>query len=183
MRIIGGKYKGKRFQVQGHITARPTTDFAKEALFNILANKIDFEDVKILDLFAGIGSISAEFISRGSKTVWSVEQNKKLVRFINDFTPQLDAEGKLKVIQADVFKFLNTCSVKFDIIFADPPYFHEKVDKLPEIIIEKKLLTSGGFIILEHDKNHDFQHHPNFSETRKYGNVHFTFFEPSQEEE
>lgn len=177
MRIVGGKYKGFRFKVPGQIKARPTTDFAKEALFNILNNNLDFDDLKVLDLFAGIGSISAEFISRGSEIVWAVEQDRKLVKHLLSLSDKLSEELPFKVVQADVFKFLNTCNVQFNLIFADPPYHHPKVKKLPDLIFSKEILHDGGIVIIEHDKSHDFSAHPNFQETRKYGNVHFTFFQ------
>lgn len=176
MRIIGGKYKGTRYNVSGQIKARPTTDFAKEALFNILHHQLDFEEISVLDLFAGIGSISIEFVSRGSQKVWAVEQNRKLVRFIQDLNLKLNSQDQLKVVQADVFKFLNTCTIKFDLIFADPPYHIDKMPKLPDLILNKELLLEGGLLIIEHDKFTDFSDHANYFETRKYGNVRFSFF-------
>lgn len=175
MRIVGGKHKGFRFKVSGQIKARPTTDFAKEGLFNILNNQVNFESLKVLDLFSGIGSISAEFSSRGAQLVWSVEQDRKLIKFIHSLSEKLNADN-MKIVQADVFKFLNTCSVQFDLIFADPPYYHKKVDKLPDLIFEKNILTENGTVIIEHDKSHDFSEHAFYKETRKYGHVHFSFF-------
>lgn len=176
MRIIGGKFKSKRFKVAGNIKARPTTDFAKEALFNILHHQLDFEDISVLDLFAGIGSISLEFGSRGSKDIWSVEKERKLTKFIEQMVTQLELELEMKVIQADVFRFLNTCQKKFNLIFADPPYKDEKLTTLPSLIFSKDILSEEGMLIVEHDKFTDFTGAEFHQETRKYGNVHFSFF-------
>ncbi len=177
MRIIGGKFKGTRFKMQGNVKARPTTDYAKEGLFNILNNKIDLEDLEVLDLFSGIGSISLEFISRGSNKTWAVEKERKNVRFIYSMIEKLDLKDIFKIVNADVFRFLKTCDHQFDLVFADPPYFLDKMNKVPQAIFESGVLKKGGLVIVEHDKKTSFNDHPNYTETREYGNVHFSFFE------
>lgn len=176
MRIIGGKYKSRRIQVPSNLKARPTTDFAKEGLFNVLNNLLDWEETTALDLFSGTGSIAFELISRGCTYVVSVEQNQNHFNFICRAQKQLEAK-ELLPIKADVFKYLHSIKQQFDFIFADPPYDLPEADKLPEIIIEKQLIRNGGLFVMEHSKNHHFSHLPHFKEERKYGNVHFSFFE------
>jgi 16S rRNA (guanine(966)-N(2))-methyltransferase RsmD len=177
LRIISGEFKGRKFQLPKGLTLRPTTDFAKEGLFNVLRNLIDFEEKKVLDLFAGTGSLSLEFISRGAIWVLCVDLNEQHCRIIRDFAAKIDCEHKVEAIKADVFKFLDTCNEKFDIIVADPPYELKNLEKIPDIIFQKELLNKNGILVFEHSLNFDFTQHPRFIEHRKYGSVNFSFFE------
>ena len=177
MRIIGGKFKSKRFKAPKNITARPTTDFAKEALFNILNNKVDIEDLIVLDLFAGIGSISLEFASRGCEDITVVEKERNHINFINKMIEEMNLFDSVHTIQLDVFKYLKTCCQQFNLIFADPPYSMEAGFEIPQLIFENKLLLPGGILVYEHQKNVLPKDHPNFVETRNYGNLSFSFYE------
>lgn len=176
MRIISGKFKGRRIQGSNQITARPTTDFGKEGLFNLLNNRIDFEGINILDLFSGTGSISIEFISRGCREAVAIEQNAKNSTYIYKTCQELKIDN-LVLIRMDVFRFLPQCKTKFDVIFADPPYELEDLIKVPDLIFQYELLDEDGIFILEHSDKHQFDTHPHFSSHRHYGNVHFSFFE------
>ena len=176
MRIISGKFKGRRLQVPTNITARPTTDFAKEGLFNLLNNRIDFEDIDVLDLFAGTGSIGIEFISRDAKSVISVEQNERHSAFIRKVCSELKITN-LSLIKTDVFKFIDTCHSQFDMIFADPPYELVQLAQIPDLIFTKKLLKEEGLFVLEHSSKNNFEQHPHFVDHRNYGNVNFSFFQ------
>jgi 16S rRNA (guanine(966)-N(2))-methyltransferase RsmD len=173
MRIISGFLKGRRIQAPS-LPVRPTTDFAKESLFNVLNNRVDFDDLDVLDLFAGIGSISYEFASRGA-SVLAVENNPKCVDFIKQTTNKLHIE-KFSVIQADVFAYIAKTRQTFDLIFADPPYDLPTMDLLPSLIFEYNLLSPNGIFILEHSEKQDYSNTLQFSELRKYGKVHFSFF-------
>lgn len=175
MRIIGGSHKGRNIIAPGNLPVRPTTDFAKEGLFNMLANKIDFEGMEILDLFAGTGNITYEFASRGAKNVLAVDINFHCTTFIRSTAEKLKLEN-IRVIKSDVFRFVNTCNQSFDLIFSDAPYDLEKVKELPDKIFEKKLLKAEGLLIVEHSEEHNFATHPHFSEHRNYGKVNFSFF-------
>jgi 16S rRNA (guanine(966)-N(2))-methyltransferase RsmD len=176
MRIISGKFKGRRLNVPSNITARPTTDFAKEGLFNLLANMIDFEQLTLLDLFAGTGSISLEFVSRNCKSAVAVDNSKIHTDFIRKTCNELKINN-LVVQKVDVFSFLKNCSAKFDIIFADPPYKHEHFAEIPDLVLNCNILQPDGIFILEHSFQHNFETHPNFQKHRHYGNVNFSFFE------
>lgn len=176
MRIVSGKFKGRRIETPHTIQARPTTDFAKEGLFNVLNNWIDFEGMNVLDLFAGTGSISLEFVSRGAKSVISVEQNERHCSFIRKTCGQLGVENLL-LTRGDVFRFISATRMKFDVIFADPPYELEQLPQLPDLIFKYDLLNAEGLFILEHSAKNNFENHPYFSEHRTYGNVNFSFFE------
>lgn len=176
MRIISGKYKSRRFQLPKNFRARPTTDMARESLFNILNNIIDWENTNALDLFSGTGCIAVEFVSRGCPHVISVEMNGRNHAFIQKIKEQLDAK-ELLTIKADVFSFIKTCNQTFDLIFADPPYDLKELELIPTIIFEKELLNDDGVFILEHSKTNTFTEHPFFKEERNYGSVHFSFFE------
>lgn len=154
--------------------ARPTTDFAKESLFNILNNRIDFEELKVLDLFAGTGSIGYEFLSRGCSKLTMIELNFKHIQFIKSVLKDLDEIAK--VYRADVFKYLQNEKGKYDLIFADPPYDLANFEEVPKLVLKKDLLTDDGLFILEHPKNFNFSMLPGFVEIRKYGSVHFSFF-------
>lgn len=175
MRIISGKFKARRFNPPHNITARPTTDFAKESLFNLLNNQIDFEDISVLDLFAGTGSISLECVSRGCKDVIAIEQASTQVNFIRKTCASLKVDN-LHLLRTDVFQYLKSCKVKFDFIFADPPYDLAALPTLPDIIFEKELLYEDGVFVLEHPSKYDFSSHPHFYDHRVYGSVNFTFF-------
>lgn len=176
MRIISGKFRGRHINPPKNISARPTTDFAKESLFNLLQNRMDFEGVSMLDLFAGTGSIGLEFISRGARDVIAVELAHVQQNFIIQICKQLDIHN-LQLIRGDAFKYLNNCQLQFDFIYADPPYALRELPKLPTIIFEKNLLKSGGWFVLEHSAANDFSSEPYFIETRKYGSVNFSFFQ------
>jgi 16S rRNA (guanine(966)-N(2))-methyltransferase RsmD len=159
-----------------NITARPTTDFAKESLFNLLNNRIDFEGIDVLDLFAGTGGIGIECVSRGAREVTAVEIAHVQQNWIIACCRQLGIKN-LSVIRGDVFKFLNACRTKYDLIFADPPYALEELPTLPDVILERDILKKEGWLVIEHGKDTDFTSHPNHVETRTYGSVHFSFFQ------
>ncbi|HBB01650.1 MAG: 16S rRNA (guanine(966)-N(2))-methyltransferase RsmD [Bacteroidetes bacterium GWD2_45_23] len=177
MRIISGKYKSRRIQVPSNLKARPTTDFAKENLFNILNNRIDWEETTALDLFSGTGSIALELVSRGCPYVVSVEQNQNHFNFICHAQEKLGTK-ELFPVRADVFKYLQSLRQQFDFIFADPPYELAGIEQLPDLIFEKNLLMAEGLFVLEHSRKFNFSHRPHFLEERAYGSVHFSFFEP-----
>jgi len=180
VRIISGKYRGKQIHTPNNLPVRPTTDFAKESLFNILNNLVDFEEISVLDLFAGTGNLSYEFFSRGAKNVTAVEMDSKCVAFINKTIQMLNADN-FDVILTDVFHYLKQPYESFDIIFADPPYEMEKIDEIPDLIFQSHILKEEGWFILEHSKRHDFSKHPFFDQHRKYGNVNFSFFRKAYE--
>ena len=194
MRIITGKYKGRHFDIPRSFKARPTTDFAKENIFNVLTQYIDFEGATALDLFSGTGSISLELLSRGCAQVISVEADRDHHRFICDCIKKLqrtntDENGqseKVRVspmpnclpLRGDVFRFIKSCKQQFDFIFADPPYALKELPTIPSLIFEKNLLKPDGIFVFEHGKDHDFSNHPNFVEHRSYGSVNFSIFQP-----
>lgn len=175
MRIISGDFGGRRFDAPRDLQARPTTDMAKESLFNILQNHIDFEGLRALDLFAGTGSISFELISRGAKSVVSVELAHQQQQFILKVANELKIRN-LQLIRGDVFRFLKSTSGKFNFIFADPPYALPELKTIPDLIFDSQLLDQDGIFVLEHGKDDDFSSNPHFVEMRKYGAVHFSFF-------
>ena len=175
MRIITGQYKGRHFDIPRSFKARPTTDFAKENIFNVLQGYIDFEDATALDLFAGTGSISLELVSRGCQRVISVEADRDHANFIRECFKKL-GEDKDLLIRGDVFRFLKTCKQKFDFIFADPPYALEKLPEIPDLVLNGDLLNEDGIFVFEHGKNYDFSEHPRFLEHRSYGSVNFSIF-------
>ncbi len=175
MRIIGGKLKGLRLNPPNGLPVRPTTDLAKEALFNILQNHIDTEGLKVLDLFSGTGNLSLEFASRGAAEVIAVDKSIRCIHFLNDTARQHGLE-QIKTYNADVFKYLDLETAVYDLIFADPPYDLSRIPELPKIIFEKKLLTEGGLLIIEHQSMQNLSHHPAFMEQRKYGHSSFSFF-------
>lgn len=183
MRIIGGKYKHKRIDVPSSFKARPTTDFAKESLFNILHNVyVDFDSAPtVLDLFAGTGSISLEFLSRGCGRVVSVEKDYKHHQFLQRTCRQLGDKAWMP-LHADVFKYVQRASTQFDIIFADPPYALENLSDIPSAIFGANLLAPDGIFVLEHGKDYSFETDPHFLEHRNYGSVNFTFFQKKKEE-
>lgn len=175
MRIIGGKYKGRRIEPSAGLRARPTTDFAREGLFNILNNRIDFETVRVLDLFSGTGSISYEFASRGAASVHLVEQDFRYISGIKKNIRELGLEN-IKPVHIDVRAFLKTCKAKYDIVFADPPYDLPWLGELPDLVGGSGVIEAGGFFILEHPRSMSFRDHRLFLEHRNYGGVNFSFF-------
>lgn len=158
-----------------NITARPTTDFAKESLFNLLTNRMDMEGADVLDLFAGTGSISLECISRGAREVTAVELAHTQQNFIIATSKSLGINN-LHLIRGDVFRYLKACSIRYDLIFADPPYALDELPTLPSLIVPA-LLKPGGLFVLEHGDQYDFSGHPHFLDLRTYGSVHFSFFQ------
>lgn len=176
MRIIRGKYGRRRFDVPTNITARPTTDFARENIFNVLENMVDFEGLSALDLFAGTGAITFEFLSRGCADVTAVEKAVTQYNFIKKVAGQLNVDN-LTLIKGDALKFIDTCTKKFDLIFADPPYDMPDFASVPVRILGSQMLRPGTVVIVEHSKNHDFSTLPHFAEHRTYGSVNFSIFE------
>lgn len=184
MRVVSGKYKRRRFDVPKTFKARPTTDFAKENLFNVLSNYIDFEDgVKALDLFAGTGSITIELLSRGCDRVVSVEKDGAHHAFIKKVLAELEDKNCI-LLRDDVFRYLGKTSESFDFIFADPPYALAELKDIPDIVMgAETLLDDGGLFVLEHGKDHSFDTHEYFLERRVYGSVNFSFFSKQRTEE
>ena len=176
MRIIGGRLRGKMILPPNGYKARPTTDFAKEGLFNVLNNEYEMDGLQVLDLFGGTGSISYEFISRGASKVYCVEMLPLHANFIKAQAAKFGMHN-LVVVRHNVFEFLEICREKFDIIFADPPYALEDLASLPDKVFSKDILHPGAYFILEHPEEHNFETHPYFVKEKRYGNVHFSFFE------
>ena len=177
MRIIGGKFKGRIVKPVHGLTARPTTDYARESLFNILNNRVDFESISVLDLFSGTGSISFEFSSRGAVTVHLVERNSKHIAAIRHTINDIGLTD-IKPIHIDVKAYLKTCRFSYDIVFADPPYDLSWLKNIPDLVIDSGILKEDGFFILEHPRSMDFRSHKMFFEHRNYGSVNFSFFTP-----
>jgi len=182
MRIVGGKYRGRIFTPGKSFKARPTTDMAKESLFNVLQNLVDFEKIKALDLFAGTGSISYELASRGCTDITSVEINPAHIHFIKEIMEKL-GEKHIRLVKSNVFVFGARINEQFDLIFADPPYDHPKFAEVADLIFKNNLLSPGGIFILEHSGQFDYAAHPSFLELRRYGSVHFSLFENRSPEE
>ncbi|WP_297984827.1 16S rRNA (guanine(966)-N(2))-methyltransferase RsmD [uncultured Chryseobacterium sp.] len=186
-RIISGKWKAKRISAPKNFDVRPTTDFAKEALFSMIENRFgfDIEFISVLDLFAGIGSISLEFASRGCNDVTSVEMNPKHAAFINSTALELDMQLQINVQRADVYEYLkkNRNHKTYDLVVADPPFEtdEKKYQELISLVLNNKFLKENGVFILEHQSRTKLQH-PNLLDTRKYGNVSFSFFKANEEE-
>ena len=176
MRIIGGNHQRRLIHPPSSLPVRPTTDKAKEALFNILNNHFDFESIQVLDLFAGTGSISFEFASRGAPEVVAVDSHPGCHRFIRQVKEQLELDN-LVPVRADAFRYLSACSAGFDIIFADPPYDMAEITQIPGEVFSRSLLARGGWLILEHGADTSFDDHPFFIRKKKYSKVHFSFFE------
>ena len=180
MRIISGKYGRRRFDVPSSFSARPTTDFAKENIFNVLSNLIDFEGLDALDLFAGTGSISFELLSRGCRQVTSVEKNNAHASFIAKVAKELKTSD-LNFIRGDVFRYIQSVpSESFDFIFADPPYALKELPEIPGLVLERDLLRPGGIFVMEHPAACDFSNLPLFSQHRVYGTVNFSIFEKAE---
>ena len=179
MRIIGGEFKRRRFDVPKNITARPTTDFARENLFNVLENRLDLDGISALDLFAGTGAVSFELISRGCQRVVSIEMASTQFSFIIKVMKELKTD-RLIPVRGDAFKYIGQTREKFDFIFADPPYDLKNLDIIPGLIFENDLLKDEGIFVLEHSKKSDFSAMPQFVEKRVYGSVNFSFFEKKE---
>ena len=175
MRIITGIYKGRHFDIPRTFKARPTTDFAKENIFNVLTRYIDFEGINALDLFSGTGSISLELVSRGCEHVVSVEMDRDHNRFITYCLTKLDTNVPVP-LRGDVFRYIKSCKQQFDFIFADPPYALKELPTIPGLIFEKGLLKDDGILVFEHGKDNDFSSDPHFVEHRTYGSVNFSIF-------
>lgn len=175
MRIIGGKYRGRRITPPPGFKARPTTDFARESLFNILNNRVDFSEIDVLDLFAGTGSISYEFASRGAKEILMVEKDLKHIAGIKRIIKDIGFTN-IRPVHIDVKSFLKTCTVKFDIVFADPPYSLEWLREIPDLVLGSGVLRENAFFVLEHPRDMNFTGHKSFFEHRNYGGVNFSFF-------
>jgi 16S rRNA (guanine(966)-N(2))-methyltransferase RsmD len=175
MRIIAGSLKGRRLNPPANLPVRPTTDMARESLFNILNNYVDFEDCTVMDLFSGTGAVAVEFVSRGAREVTAVDINNACTEYIKSEAAKLNLKN-LHVVRTDVFDLLKRAYKKFDIVFADPPYALEGIEKLPDLIFEHGLLNEDGIFILEHPREYSFEEHPHFWQHRNYGKVNFTFF-------
>ena len=175
MRIITGTYKGRHFDIPRTFKARPTTDFAKENIFNVLTGYIDLDGATALDLFSGTGSITLELLSRGCSRVVSVEQDRDHHRFITDCLKKLGTNVCLP-LRGDAFRFIKSCKQQFDFIFADPPYALQELPQIPQLIFDHNLLKEDGIFVFEHGKDNDFSQHPNFVEHRSYGSVNFSIF-------
>lgn len=181
MRIVSGTHRGRVINPPKNLPVRPTTDFAKESLFNILNNHFEFDTLKVLDLFCGTGNITYEFLSRECKEIVSVDDNYNCCTFVKKTIEDFKFP-KSRVIKSDVFSFLKNNTETYDIIFADPPFDLDKYDQIPAIVFEKKLLRENGWLIVEHGLKTDLSKHPNFKEKRKYGNLNFSFFKYNSEE-
>jgi 16S rRNA (guanine966-N2)-methyltransferase len=176
MRIISGSLGGRRINPPANMPhTRPTTDIAKEGLFNILQNNLDFENLKTLDLFGGTGSISYELASRGVEELTIVEKDPKMFEFIKTNAAVLKISN-IQIVRSDVFKFIEGCNEKFDFIFAGPPYTLTEIDKIPTLIFEKELLADSGWFVLEHTPRNDYKDFPFFKMQRNYGTTVFSFF-------
>lgn len=180
MRIVAGELRGRRLNPPTNIPVRPTTDFAKESLFNILRNKIEFSECTALDLFCGTGGISFEFVSRGIRQITSIDMNPKCIAFINKTKEQFGVDN-LFALRQDAFVYLGRSKMQYDVVFADPPYEMQNFDLVPDLVL-KSFLKPGGLFVLEHSKEHSYQDNPYFVEQRHYGKVNFTFFKMPEEE-
>jgi 16S rRNA (guanine(966)-N(2))-methyltransferase RsmD len=181
VRIIGGEHSGKQIVTNNKLTLRPTTDFAKEGLFNILSNRFDMGAFDVLDLFSGTGSISYEFASRGCNAVHAVEIDSRHIAFIRTTAGKLGI-STIRAIRDDAFHFLSICRVRYDIVFADPPYDMPQIEEIPAFISWNNILKPDGILVLEHSKRNDFTNHEHIIDHRRYGNVHFSFFKNVKDE-
>lgn len=176
MRIIGGEHSGRKFHPPSKMPyTRPTTDIAKEGLFNVIQHKLDFSELKSLDLFGGTGSISYELASRGVRDLTIVEKDNSMYEFIKKTGKELGIEN-FRTVKSDVFKFIRQCTDNFDFIFAGPPYALTNIDELPKLVFENKLLRPGGWFVLEHTPRNDYRSYPHFHSERKYGTTIFSIF-------
>lgn len=179
MRIVSGKWRGKRITAPKNLPTRPTTDFGKEGLFNILNNRFYFEDLRVLDLFSGTGNISYEFASRGTQEIVAVDMHRDCVRFISKTAEEIGAN--IQTVQSDALQWVRRNATQYDIVFADPPYEWEHYEDLAKGIIDQKMLAQGGEAIIEHSDQTDLSHLPGFTEHRRYGHVNFSFFSNLEE--
>jgi 16S rRNA (guanine(966)-N(2))-methyltransferase RsmD len=175
MRVVSGKYRGRRLVPPSNLPVMPTTDFAKEGLFNVLTNLVDFESVRVLDLFTGTGSIAFEFLSRGAIEVMAVDSNQRCIDFIKKTAVSFGANN-LKAVKSNSFVFIKHMTGSYDLIFADPPYDLEAIETIPDLILTSELLAEEGLLILEHSAKYNFGKHSNFASKRQYGSVNFSFF-------
>lgn len=175
MRIISGAYRGRKIHPPTNLPVRPTTDYAKEGLFNVLNNLIDFEETSVLDLFAGTGNITFEFVSRGVPAVLAIDIERRCVEFISQTAERLGME-EISVRRMNVNVFLRQAYQKFDLVFADPPYVMEGIELLPEQILEADIMNPGGILVLEHSDRYNFTDNPCFDQLREYGKVLFSMF-------
>lgn len=176
MRIIGGKHKGRHIPIRKNFPARPTTDFAKENIFNVLHNYFNFSEISVLDLFGGTGSISFEFASRGCEKITVVEKDYRSCEFIKKTAIELKMD-QIKAIKSDVFRFIEKCNIQFDIVFADPPFDLNTIHEIPELILNTEIIKPEGWLILEHGKQNNFKNNPLLIDLRAYGSVHFSIFQ------
>ena len=177
MRIIGGKFRGRKFFPPAkNWPTRPTTDFSKEGLFNIINNYFYFDEIKMLDLFGGTGNHSYEFISRGCTDVTYVDKFNGCIKFVTETAKTLKIEDNIRIVKADVFKFIEYSTQQYDYIFAGPPYGLGTMDTIPDLIFQQNMLKSKGWFVLEHNPNHEYGKYPNFWQVRQYGKTHFSFF-------
>lgn len=177
MRIVGGRHRNRRLHPPNEMEARPTTDFAKEGLFNVLQHSVALDGIRVLDLFAGTGNISLEFLSRGASEVISVEQDRDLFAFMQRTSRELNENG-WRMVKGDVFQFLGNHRGLYDVVFADPPFQIESIDRVPTLVRQAGLLNADGILILEHHEKTDLSNLPGYQRTRKYGTIHFSFFGP-----
>lgn len=175
MRIIRGKYGRRRFDVPHNITARPTTDFARENIFNVIENLTDLEGKDALDLFAGTGAVSYELLSRGCASVTAVEKASTQLAFIHKVKGLL-GDDNLTIVRGDVFRFVASCKREFDFIFADPPYNLPRFGEIPELVLNSAMVKEGTLFVIEHSAAYNFSHLPHFLEHREYGSVNFSLF-------
>lgn len=181
MRIIAGSLRGRRLNPPQNLPVRPTTDMARESLFNILNNYVDYEECSVMDLFAGTGAVSFEFVSRGVREVTSIDINAQCTDYVKAECVRMGVRN-MHVVRADVFDLLKRANRKFDIVFADPPYALEGLATLPDMVFERQVLTEDGIFVLEHPRDYSFEEHPHFWQHRNYGKVNFTFFANKLEE-
>ena len=177
MRIISGKHKGRRLSAPKNLPVRPTTDMAKESLFNIINNNFYFENLTVIDLFSGTGNISFEFASRGTQNIYSVDQHFACIKYVTSTAKELDLD--INTYKSDVYKFMEKTALKADVIFADPPYDFETEQflKIANIVFDREILNEDGLLVIEHSKHTDLSTHPNYSHSKKYGGNMFSFFE------
>lgn len=176
MRIIGGEFRGRRFTPPAKTPARPTTDIAKEGLFNTIYNMMDLEDIHTCDLFGGTGSISYELASRGAGNLTLIEQDMGNINFIKKTVALLGIADKFNIIKGDVFRFMKNCTQQYDFIFAGPPYALENIDDIPILLFEHNMLAEDGIFVLEHTPRNDYQQHPRFLKMKNYGTTVFSYF-------
>lgn len=175
MRIISGFLKGRKIEPPKNFTARPTTDFAREGLFNLLFNRKELQGAKVLDLFAGSGTVGFEFVSRGAAEVVSVDSDMNVVKFIRQKAEELNTP-QIKPFRFDALQYISRAGGTFDIVFCDPPFERENLTEIPDAVFAHKLLKEDGLLVLEHEDKWSFDTHPHYLEDRTYGRVKFTFF-------